>query len=152
MVLEETIPAIGVHVSFFSGLSMLLPIIANAWDKHVIPWTYAPNGFFISIGLIVFAILLLGWIVGSFSGIIRKVGWMMILPGVLALIFAAAGTESVFSLARTQVSGFAILEPAARWAVEHAVPKAAYVGSIYLLGGVFLVWVGRRVQGLAERI
>ncbi|MEM2916284.1 MAG: hypothetical protein QXT19_02935 [Candidatus Woesearchaeota archaeon] len=138
------------HIGYFSGVTMLLPILSDAWQKSIKPWVMSPSGFFIALGLILISLILLAFVAGSISGLIKSVGWMMLIPGILAVIFAAFGQSTVYGWAGQHITGFATAEPLVNWFVEHAVPKVAYLGGVYILIGVCLVWIGRKIDSLAR--
>lgn len=139
----------GAHVGYFSGLSMLLPILADAWEKSVKPWVVSPNGFWIAFGLVFLSIMLLGWLAGSINKLLRGLGWTMLIPGVLAILFASFGQANVYNFAEQNIAGFATYEPVVDWVVEHAVPKVAYIGGVYVLVGVVLIWIGRKLRSIS---
>jgi hypothetical protein len=140
----------GAHVGYFSGVSILLPVLGEAWDKSVGPWIASPNGFIIAIGLILLSIILLAFVAGSISGLTKSMGWMMLIPGIIALMFAAFGQTTVYDWAGQHITGFATAEPVVDWVVEHSVPKVAYLGGMYILFGVCLIWVGRKIQAVSQ--
>lgn len=146
MALNETIPHVGSHLGYFSGLTMMIPILSESWATHVRPWIVSPLGFFIALGLIAASIFFLAKVSGSFSRLLKNLGWMMIVPGILALVFATTSQESVFHWATTSITGFSVVEPVAHFFVEHSVPKATYLGGFYILFGAVLVWVSAKIQ------
>jgi hypothetical protein len=140
----------GAHVGYFSGVSMLLPILGDAWNKSVGPWIAAPGGFVIAIGLIILSVIILAFVAGSISGLIKSMGWMMLIPGIFALMFAAFGQTTVYDWAGQHITGFASAEPVVNWVVDHSVPKVAYIGGMYILLGVCCVWLGRKIENVAR--
>ena len=152
MVFQEVLPHIGAHAGFFSGLTMLIPILGTAWEQNLKPWLLSPTGFFIALALILVSVIVLAWLVGSISKLLKNIGWMMIIPGVLALVFAATSQDSVYSWAEQRMTGFSTVEPVVHWFVEHSVPKAAYLGGFYILFGVCLVWFGRKLERAADYV
>lgn len=147
---SESVLHTGAHVGYFSGVSMLIPVLGDAWEKSVRPWIASPGGFLVALGLIIISVIILGFVAGSFSGLIRSIGWMMLIPGILALFFAAFGQTTVYDWAGQHVTGFASAEPVVDWFVEHSVPKVAYLGGMYILVGVCCVWVGRKISRIAD--
>lgn len=140
----------GAHIGYFSGVSMLIPILSESWERNIGPWISSPSGFIIALGLILVSIILLGFVTGSFSGLVKSVGWMMLIPGILALVFAAFGQTSVYGWAGQHITGFTTAQPVVSWFVEHAVPKVAYLGGMYILIGVCCVWFGRKLEAFAR--
>ena len=140
----------GAHVGYFSGVSMLIPVLGEAWDKSVGPWIASPNGFIIAIGLILLSVVMLAFVAGSISGLIKSIGWMMLIPGILALMFAGFGQTTVYDWAGQHITGFASAEPVVDWFIDHSVPKVAYLGGMYILIGVCCVWVGRKIENVAR--
>ena len=156
MIFEQLFKSTGLHVlahaGYSSGLALAVPVISAAWNGHLAPWLAAPLKFWSSSALILVGLAVLFMAVGSISSLFKSAGWMMILPGVITIAFTAMGSDFFFNLAGTHIQGFAVVEPTVRWAVNHVVPQAAYVGAIYILVGVLLVWCGRRVQGFKNKL
>ena len=140
----------GAHLGYFSGLTMMLPILSDSWQKSIKPWLIAPNGFLIAAVLVVISLVLLAFVAGSISKLIKSMGWMMLIPGIIAIMFAGFGQANVYDWASNHVTGFATAEPVVDFLVEHSVPKVAYLGGMYLLIGVCLIWVGRRLEAIAK--
>ncbi len=147
---SEPLMHTGAHVGYFSGLTMLLPILGAAWENGLKPWLVSPYGFVIAFALILISIIVLAFIAGSISKLTRSLGWMMLIPGILALLFAAFGQTQVYDWAGQHITGFATAEPVVNWFVEHAVPKVAYLGGMYILIGVCLVWIGNRIEAVGQ--
>lgn len=142
----------GAHLGYFSGLTMMLPILGDAWQDNIKPWIVSPNGFIMAIGLILLSVIILSFVAGSISKLTRSLGWMMLIPGILAIIFAAFGQAEVYGWATNHVTGFSTAEPVVDWLVEHAIPKVAYLGGMYILIGVVLVWIGNRIEAMSQFI
>lgn len=140
----------GAHLGYFSGLTMMLPILSEAWQKSIKPWLVSPNGFLIAAGLVIISLVLLAFVAGSISKLIKSMGWMMLIPGVIAIMFAGFGQANVYDWANSHITGFATAEPVVDFLVEHSVPKVAYLGGMYMLIGVCLIWVGRRLEAIAQ--
>ena len=140
------------HVGFFSGVGMLLPMLSQAWNLHVKPWLYSPYGFYVAVGLIIISVLCIAFLAGSASKLLRNIGWMIIIPGVLALAFAAFGQLQVYGWAENHITGFSVVEPGVDWFVGHSVPSTAIMGGFYIVLGYAFLAVGRRLSGFAERI
>jgi hypothetical protein len=140
------------HVGFFSGMGMLLPLITNAWTKHVQPWLYSPYGFYVAIGLIVFSLLIIGFLAGSASKLLKSVGWLVIVPGVLAIMFTAFGQATVGGWAQAHITGFTTVQPLFDVFVAHTVPSTAVVGGMYILIGMSCLWLGGKIKHAASLI
>jgi hypothetical protein len=138
------------HLSYFTGLTMLLPTLSKAWDSGISPWKVYPWTFGVAIALLLLGICILFRIERSIGKIFRSVGWMMVIPGILAIIFTVISSESAFAMAQDSITGFSVVEPTARWIFEHKIPNTLNVGAGYLLFGVCSVWVGNRLGRLAE--
>lgn len=148
--ISEPVLHTGAHLGYFSGISLLLPIIGQSWEQHVKPWLVSPNGFLIAGALILVSVVILAFVAGSMSKLTRSVGWMMLIPGVIALVFAGIGQQQVYGWAENTITGFAVVEPVMGWFVEHAVPKAAYLGGMYILAGVILIWIGNKIEAVGQ--
>jgi hypothetical protein len=140
----------GAHLGYFSGLTMMLPILSESWQKSIKPWLVSPNGFLIAAGLVIVSLVLLAFVAGSISKLVKSMGWMMLIPGVIAIMFAGFGQANVYDWANDHITGFATAEPVVDFLVEHSVPKVAYLGGMYMLIGVALIWVGRRIEAIAQ--
>ncbi len=147
---SESLLHTGAHVGYFSGLTMMLPIMGDAWEHSIKPWLVSPHGFLISAGLILVSVIILAFVAGSISSLTKSLGWMMFIPGILAVVFMAFGQANVYDWAGNHVTGFAAAEPVLDWVVEHSVPKVAYLGGVYILVGVCLIWIGRRIESIAQ--
>ncbi len=142
----------GAHLGYFSGLTMMLPILGDAWQNSIKPWLVSPYGFLIAAGLILLSVIILSFVAGSVSKLTRSLGWMMLIPGIIAILFAGFGQAEVYGWATNHVTGFATAEPVVDWLVEHSVPKVAYLGGMYILIGVALIWIGNRIEAVSQFI
>jgi len=140
----------GAHIGYFSGLTMLVPILGQAWEKSLKPWLVSPYGFVIAFALIIVSVIILSFAAGSISKLTKSMGWMMLIPGILALVFASVGQVQAYDWASNHITGFTTAQPVVDWLVEHSVPKVAYLGGIYILVGVCLIWVGRRIEAIGQ--
>jgi hypothetical protein len=140
----------GAHLGYFSGLTLMLPILGQAWENSIKPWLVSPHGFLVAAGLILVSVMLLAFVAGSLSKLVKSLGWMMLIPGIIAILFAGFGQAEVYGWAQDRITGFAAAEPVVNWVVEHAVPKVAYLGGVYIIVGVCLIWAGRRLEAIAQ--
>jgi lysylphosphatidylglycerol synthetase-like protein (DUF2156 family) len=138
------------HVGFFSGIAVLLPILGDAWQQEIKPWLVSPAGFVIAFALILVSLVVLAFVAGSISKLTKSMGWMILIPGILAIVFAMFGQAEVYAWAGNRITGFAAAEPVIGWLVEHSVPKVTYLGGLYILIGVCLIWVGRRIEAIGQ--
>lgn len=129
---------------------MLIPILSSAWQKSIKPWLVSPQGFIAAFAIILVSVILMAYVAGSFSKLISGLGWTMLIPGILALIFAAFGQTNVYNWASDHITGFTTAEPVVNWLIEDMVPKVAYLGGIYILVGMCLIWIGRRMQNVSQ--
>ena len=149
---SHTVMHAGAHIGFFSGIGMLLPLLSQAWTLHLKPWLYSPFGFYIAMALIGGSLLMIAFAAGSVSKICKNVGWMIVIPGILALLFSSFGELNVYSWADQHITGFATIQPGFEWFVGHSVPQTAIIGGFYILFGVCLVWLSHRISRVAEHI
>ncbi|HSU73263.1 MAG TPA: hypothetical protein VLJ21_05445 [Candidatus Binatia bacterium] len=140
------------HLGFFSGTGMLLPVLGKAWQLHIKPWLYSPYGFYVALGLILVSLIIIAFLAGSASKLLRSVGWLVLVPGVIALIFTAFGQANVFDWAEQHVTGFVAFEPIANFFVVHSVPTTAVLGGLYVLIGICCLWVGGKLHKAASFI
>ena len=97
-------------------------------------------------GLIALSIMLLSFAAGSIYKLLRSLGWLMIIPGGLAIAFSVFGEGAFWSAMQGGIAGFAVVEPGVRWLVHHSVPNAAFIGATYIFCGMMLIWAGRKVE------
>ena len=142
----------GGHVGFFSGVGMLLPVVGKAWELQIKPWFYSPYGFYIALGLIVLSVLIIGFVSGSVSKLLRSVGLMLIIPGIIAIIFAAFGEFQVYTWAQNQITGFTVVQPAVKVILDHSVPQTAILGGFYIIIGGCISWIGNKLARFADYI
>ena len=112
------------------------------------PWIFSPTAFYVAIGLMALSIMLLSFAAGSIYKLLRSLGWVMILPGILAIVFSFFG-EASFWGPLNSITGFAVIEPGVKWFVHHSVPHAAFLGSVYIFSGMVLIWAGRKIETLS---
>lgn len=143
---------LGAHLGYFSGLTMMIPILGTAWSSKIKPWLVSPNGFIIALVLIGISILLLAFAAKSISRLFKSVGWLMVFPGILALVFSVFGEASFWGFLNNKITGFSVIEPAAKWLIHHSVPNAIYLGIVYIAVGIAFVWVGRRIQAVTDYV
>ena len=140
------------HLGFFSGISMMLPVMSKAWEMHLQPWLYSPHGFYISVGLILFSLILIGFLAGSASKLCRSLGWLIIVPGAIAIIFTAFGQTTVYDWVGSHMTGFVAARPAVDFFVEHSVPKTSALAGMYVLLGVGFIWTGSKLKHFSKLI
>lgn len=142
----------GAHLGFFSGMGMLLPTLSKAWELHVKPWLYSPYGFYVALALIVLSLIIIAFLAGSASKLLRSVGWLILVPGIIALVFTTFGETNVYSWTENHISGFVAAKPAVQFFIDHSVPETAILGGMYILVGIGFIWVGRRLKKVASFI
>ncbi|MCH7513040.1 MAG: hypothetical protein IH947_03725 [Bacteroidetes bacterium] len=104
----------GAHLGFFSGIGIITPVLGKAWELNIKPWIYSPGIFTFGVVLILISIVMIAFARKSFTKVTKSVGWMLIIPGILAILFAAFGEPKVMGGIHDSISGFAILKPALR--------------------------------------
>jgi len=142
----------GAHLGFFSGMGMLLPTLSRAWELQIKPWIYSPYGFYIAAALILISLLVIAFLAGSASKLFRSVGWLILIPGIIAMVFFSFGETNVYGWVDSRVTGFATAQPVVEFFVDHSVPKTAVLGGVYILAGVGFLWMGKKLQRAAEFI
>jgi uncharacterized membrane protein HdeD (DUF308 family) len=135
----------GAHLGFFTGIGALTPVLGKSWELSVKPWLYAPGTFTFGVVLIAASIIMIAFAKRSITAVLKNVGWMLIIPGILAVMFAAFGEERIMGGIHDGISGFAIITPAVDFLIEHSVPHAAYLGLFYILGGVCMLWLSAKL-------
>lgn len=141
----------GAHIGYFSGLTTMLPLISQWWETDALPWVYSPKAFYIGLGLIALSLFLLSFAAKGLDKLLRSLGWLMIIPGALAIGFSLFG-EASFWGSMNLITGFHYIEPGVQWLVHHSVPNAAFIGAVYIFSGMILIWAGRKVELYASYI
>lgn len=129
---------------------MLIPLLGDSFETNIAPWIAHQWSFLMAVLLMVAGVMVLFWLERSIGKMLKAVGWMMFIPGLLAIIFSFVTSDGFFSWMRSSISGFAIVEPGVEWLVHHAVPHTANIGAIYIVIGIGLVWLGKRMSHLAQ--
>jgi len=138
------------HLSYFSGVSMLLPTLSTSFHIGQFPWFSYPTMFFIAVVLILLGIIILFLLEKSIGKLLRSVGWMMIIPGIVAFLFAAVTSDAVFAWMNNSITGFHFVEPAVHYLVEHSVPTTMNVAAGYMIFGMIFLWLGKKVARIAH--
>lgn len=141
---------LGAHASYFSGFSMLIPSFSTWFQTGVAPWQKFSLGFWMAIALLLLGTSLVFWIERRISRLFHSIGYMLLLPGMGALLFSAVSSDSVFQLARNSITGFSVVEPTLQWMVEHQVPKSVHIGAVYTFFGIIFVWIGDKLGSLGN--
>ena len=140
------------HASYFSGISLLIPSLNTAMETQTFPWESIPKLFWIALGLIVIGVFCMFWAEKKISRLLVKLGWMMVVPGMLALLFSFASSDGFFNFGRQSVTGFSVVEPVVQFLVDHQVPKTVNLGAIYVFFGLIFVWVGNKLVFISNYV
>ena len=137
------------HVSFFSGIGMLWPVLVDSAVQDLAPWRVHPWAFSGAALLIVGGILAIFWIDHSLSKLFRAIGLMLLAPGMLGLLFSFVASDMFFDVARNSITGFAVVEPGVHWVVAHSVPVSVNVSAAYMFFGIIFFWLSVRVYKMS---
>ncbi len=127
-------------IFYIAGLTALIPLIPlvlspNELDK-------ARYAFGISIGSIVLGFCFIYFYAKSNKIAFRSLGFMTLIPGLLAVIFSYMGPRRMTILLRTLGDASPYLE---KW-VESYIPNAWLLAGIFIILGVALIWVSEKVR------
>jgi len=137
-----------VHAIYLAGVAILFPVLVASYETGVFPWAVSRNAFYGSLMLIIIAALLLWRSHGKFGKTLRSLGWMKIIPGLIAVAFFVFGRDTIFGTARVNIAGFSVVEPFVRPLLTHSAPTLGIFAGAYILIGIAFVWIGHRLESL----
>lgn len=133
---------------YITGLTLIIPYLFTS-DIPEEFWFFSnltqETFLYISIGLIVISLIGMFWAKGNLGRALRSMGYMTLIPGGIAMIVALYGEQVIMRL----FEGFAWFEkarPVIGYYLLHSVPKLWMLTISYIVIGVVLFFVGRRMK------
>ena len=128
------------QVLYFAGLSALIPLVPLLLSpQEVVAAKYA---FGIALGFIFGGFVLMYWFSESKKVAFRALGLMTLIPGLLAVVFSFMGPRRMTNFLGT----FGEVTPFFEQWVETYVPKAWLLAGVYIIVGVFFMWISEKVR------
>ncbi len=127
-------------VLYFAGLAALIPLVPLVFSP--VEFVRAQRAFLISLVLIVCGFLLVYWFSRSRKIALRSLGMMTLIPGLVGVFLLYSGPRRMSKLV-------AVLEEAPLLVEKYMtsqVPNAWLLAGVYIILGVFLVWISYRVR------
>ncbi len=123
---------------YFTGLTALIPLIPLLLSPHQL--IQAKYAFGFALGFIIFGFLLVYWFSASKKIALRVLGMTTLFPGLLAVFFSFAGPRRMAVFLRMLGDASPYLE---EW-ISTYIPKAWLLAGIYIIWGVFLIWLSEK--------
>ncbi len=128
------------RVFYIAGLTALIPLTPMLLSpEQLIAAKYA---FGFALGFIFLGFLFVYWFSESKKSAFSALGYMTLIPGLLAVIFSFMGPRRMANFLRLLGEASPFLE---KW-VESYVPKAWLLAGVYIIVGVFFIWVSEKVR------
>lgn len=128
------------QVFYFAGLTALIPLMPLLLSPQQLVGAKYAFGF--AFGFILAGFFFVYWFSDSKKVAFRSLGLMTLIPGLFAVIFSFMGPRRMANFLRIFGEASPVLES---W-IESYVPKAWLLAGIYIILGVFLVWVSEKVR------
>jgi hypothetical protein len=138
-VLFEAVRSIA-RIFYIAGLTALIPLVPLLLSPHEL--FGAKYAFGIALGLIFLGFLIVYWFTDSKKVALSALGWMTLVPGMLAVIFSFMGTRRMANF----LAGFGKASPLLEGWVETYVPKAWLLAGVYIIIGVGLIYWSEKVR------
>lgn len=122
---------------YMAGLTSLIPLLPLflSPDKLIA----AKSAFLLALGLIVVSFLFVYWFSGSRKIALRSIGFMTLVPGMIAVFFSYAPRHM------TRIMGlFGAASPYVERFFLYKVPNVWLLAGIYIVLGVGLIWLSLR--------
>jgi len=126
--------------SYFAGLTALIPLIPLLLSPQQL--VEAKYAFGFAMGMIFLGFFLVFWFARSAKVAFNVLGLTTLVPGLLAVLFSYMGPRRMVNLLRSFGEASPFLE---KW-IETYVPKAWLLAGIYIILGVFLVWISEKLK------
>ncbi len=125
---------------YITGLTALIPLMPMVLSpQQAIVAKYA---FGAALGLILAGFLLVFWFTESKRVALKALGFMTLIPGLLAVIFSFMGPRRMAGFLSSFGEASPYLE---KWA-ESYVPNAWLLAGIYIIVGVLFIWISEKVR------
>lgn len=123
---------------YVAGLTSLIPIMPLLlFPEHLatVKVLLVFSAAFVCMGF-----LLLLWYTSSFQKTLFNLGIMTLIPGLLAVIFAALGEKKLILF----IASFGTLSPLIEAYIQTYVPKGWFLAGVYILLGTALAYFGEK--------
>lgn len=128
------------RVFYIAGLTALIPLMPMLLSpEQLIAAKYA---FGFALGFISVSFVFVYWFSESKKVAFSSLGYMTLIPGLLAVIFSFMGPRRMANFLRM----FGEVSPYLEKWVESYVPKAWLLAGVYIIVGVFFIWVSEKVR------
>ncbi len=128
------------RIFYFAGLTALIPLVPLLLSPHQLIEAKFAFGF--ALGMIFMGFLFVFWFSESKKVAFRALGFMTLIPGLLAVIFSFSGPRRMANFLRILGEASPFLE---KW-VESYVPNAWLLAGIYIIIGVGFIWLSEKVR------
>ena len=125
---------------YIAGLTVLIPLLPMVLSpQQIIGAKYA---FGTALGFIALGFLIVFWFSESKRSALKALGFMTLIPGLLAVIFSFMGPRRMANFLNSFGGASPYLE---KW-TETYVPNAWLLAGIYIIVGVLFIWISEKVQ------
>ncbi len=125
---------------YFAGLTALIPLVPLLLSPDRLARVKVVFG--VALALILAGFLFVYWFSGSKRIAFKALGFTTLVPGLLAVLFSYLGPRRMAKLLRSFGEASPFLES---W-IETYVPKAWLLAGIYIILGVWFVWISYKVK------
>ena len=146
-ILRHTFTHVFVHLALFTGCALLIPAIAAALEQEEVQVT-AP--FLGGVLLMLVSAFFLYQIKESVPGLLQGLGTIIFMPGVLSVLFSLLNIDVLFE--STGITGNVVIEPVARYYIDHSVPAILSVAAVYMAVGGMLYWTGHMMEKAKDKL
>ena len=127
------------HILYITGLTLLIPLVPVVFSPGLIEAQYA---FGTAVLLVIASFFTIYFATKSKKKAFYNLGFMTLIPGLLAVLFAyiRARRLGIF------LGFFQELSPYIQEWINHSVPKSWLLSGIYIIIGVFFIWISEEVH------
>ena len=125
---------------YIAGLTVLIPLLPMVLSpQQVIGAKYA---FGTALGFIALGFLIVFWFSESKRSALKALGFMTLVPGLLAVVFSFMGPRRMAGF----LSSFGEASPYLENWAESYIPNAWLLAGIYIVVGVLFIWISEKVR------
>jgi hypothetical protein len=128
------------QVFYFAGLTALIPLVPLLFSPDQLVGAKYAFGF--ALGFIFVSFVLVYWFSESKRIAFASLGYMTLVPGLLAVVFSFMGPRRMAEFLRRFGEASPYLE---NW-IESYVPNAWLLAGIYIIVGVGFIWISQKVR------
>jgi len=125
---------------YITGLTFLIPLVPIVFSESGL--ASARYVFAIALALVIASFFAIYVFTRSKRVAFAELGYITLIPGLLAVIFAYIGPRRIALL----VSFFRELSPLIQEWINNSIPKSWFLSGIYIILGVFLIWLSEQVN------